>query len=83
MGVGLVGKYFLRWERPWWNETPYVLNLGWTPEEAEGRKVPAEWFKGVFGYVSVGDHDNMLVCWISGRCAEVADSIPDDEVTAS
>ncbi len=79
MYEGCMSKIFLEWDEPFWNEIPYSLTLAWTQEELE-KEEDKDWAKGVYNFTSVDGHSNLLLCWVTGKYAKVADHSKDQEV---
>jgi hypothetical protein len=39
-----------------------------------------KWYKGICNFAEVDFHPNLLVCWLAGDTAAIADELDDEEV---
>ena len=85
MNPGSVCKIFLRWKDPWWRcqdlpATNFSPTFAWSRNERESASLPAEWFKWIYNLTEVEGHDDVMVCWVTGEGAKVADEMQDQQV---
>ena len=57
-----------------------ISSSAWTREELECAKLPEEWYKNIFNFSPVEGHVDMLLVWVTGEAAMVADSLPDEDI---
>ena len=58
------------------------MNLTRTKEDLDTISYPEEWYKGIMEF-SAEDSEpggTLMIAWIGGRAAQVADTLPDDQV---
>ena len=56
------------------------MTLAWSSEELRARVLPKDWYRYIANFSEVEGHRSMLVCWLGGSGARVADQLEDDEV---
>lgn len=59
-----------------------ILYFFRTQEELSNITFPDEWYKGIMEF-SAEDSDpdgTLMIAWIGGKSAQVADTLPDDQV---
>ncbi len=78
-----MSKIFLEWGEPFWTSSPFALTLAWTEEEIAATAPEEDWTKGVFSFVSVDGHPRLLLCWVVGPHARIADNKSNQEVKIS
>ena len=77
MGEGSLAKVFLHFPQRWWpSGDDFSLNLAWSREETDSD----DWRAKVYSFNGVAGHQNLLLCWITGRGAKVADRMTDEKV---
>ena len=95
MREGRICKIFLEWNNPWWTSESTPINLGqnyrlfvllmivftsaWSREEVE-EATEEDWWKTIFSLSPVEGQARLLVCWVVGRAAVVADSLEDGQI---
>ena len=80
MGEGSLCKIFLEWDAPWWMEGHGTVHLAWSRSELENTELPGHWYRSIFNFSPVEGHNNVLLFWVTGKAAVVADRLPDHEI---
>lgn len=86
IGAGQVAKYFVEWGTSWRNDTDkdFSIMLAWMETELKAKKnFPQDWVKGItqFSPISLKKKDGyLMICWIGGDCAAMADTLPDNDI---
>ena len=84
IGAGVVAKYFVEWNMPWREEDSHTsVMLARSEEELKSKKTfPEDWVKGItqFNPMHQPGHETLMICWIGGECAKVADTVCDEEI---
>ena len=58
----------------------YFLFSARSREELGSAALPGEWYKHVHSFSPVEAQPSLLLCWVTGEAAIVADTLEDDEV---
>jgi len=80
MGEGNLCKIFLEWDAPWWMDWHGTVHLAWSRSELENTELPAHWYRSIFNFSPVEGQKNVLLIWVVGKAALVADRLPDHEI---
>ena len=60
------------------------IMLAWTEEELKSEKVfPRDWVKGITQFYPIPTNNKqkyLMICWIGGDCASIADTLPDEDI---
>lgn len=86
IGAGQVAKYFLEWDTCWRNDKDRQssIMLAWTEEELKSKmNFPQDWVKGITQFFPISSekaHNYLMICWIGGDCASIADTLPDMDI---
>eukprot|EP00092_Neocalanus_flemingeri_P009081 GFUD01009774.1.p1 GENE.GFUD01009774.1~~GFUD01009774.1.p1 ORF type:complete len:509 (+),score=156.59 GFUD01009774.1:101-1528(+) len=77
MGEGSISKIFIEWDQPWWMDGHAGVQLAWSKTEMETAELPEHWYRSIFNFSQVEGQQNVLMFWVVGQAATVADSLPD------
>ena len=85
IGAGQVAKYFVEWDTSWRSseDKDASIMLAWSEEELKGKRhFPDDWVKGITQFYPIQSSGDryMMICWIGGDCAAIADSLQDDDI---
>ena len=85
IGAGQVAKYFVEWDTCWRKnkEKDASIMLAWSEEELKGKRdFPDDWVRGITQFYPIQSSGDtyMMICWIGGDCAAIADTLHDDDV---
>eukprot|EP00090_Calanus_glacialis_P032635 TRINITY_DN54067_c0_g1_i1.p1 TRINITY_DN54067_c0_g1~~TRINITY_DN54067_c0_g1_i1.p1 ORF type:complete len:488 (-),score=161.38 TRINITY_DN54067_c0_g1_i1:29-1303(-) len=80
MGEGSISKIFIEWDKPWWMAGHGGVQLAWSKTELETAELPGHWYRSIFNFSPVEGQRNVLLFWVVGQAAAVADSLPDHEI---
>ena len=85
IGAGQVAKYFVEWDTCWRNneDKDASIMLAWSEEELKAKRAfPDDWVKGITQFYPIeSSGDNyMMICWIGGDCAAIADTLQNDDI---
>ena len=82
IGMGVVDKIFLEWEKPWWPTEDsegiaflYKESIEYTKEDAE-----TDWTRFVCGFYRVLYRPNLMCLWLSGHGARVMEARTEEKV---
>lgn len=75
LGFGTVDKIFLKFEKPWWNSAWAGVSF---LRHEEGPS--DEWSDNLLGFYTVRNHPTLLVAWITGTAAQIAETLSEDQV---
>ena len=82
-GYGTINKIFLRFPRIFWTDDKYSLKLIWTEErnkiQDQHPNLP-DWVFDISGFDTVRGTSDMLMAWIGGKGAEMAEIVGNDKV---
>ncbi|XP_022249164.1 spermine oxidase-like isoform X2 [Limulus polyphemus] len=76
LGFGSVEKIFLVFDTPFWSDSDLGFQLVWT----SNTEASSEWVRGIRGFDTVKGHSNVLLGWISGKDAELMQTLGEEEV---
>ncbi|XP_076373029.1 spermine oxidase-like [Tachypleus tridentatus] len=76
LGFGSVEKIFLVFDTPFWSDSDLGFQFVWTSSTEES----SEWVRGIRGFDTVKGHSNVLLGWISGKDAELMQTLGEEEV---
>ena len=91
IGNGQSSKIFLEWKDPWWALGEGGIQLAW-PEHStrslsrrdlnngDHDEYRRHWYRGISNFSEVENHPNLLMCWVAGDSAAIADDLDDEEV---
>lgn len=80
MKSGKLSKIFLEWTQPWWTKGKGFVNFAWTKQEQQSAVLPQDWFKFSTGLYEVEGQPNILLTWVVGDAAKVADGKSTTEI---
>ena len=85
IGAGQVAKYFIEWDSCWRSQKQKdtSIMLAWSEEELTSHKTsPEDWVKGITQFYPVPSPDEkyLMICWIGGDCASIADTLEDTDI---
>jgi len=80
MGEGSLCKIFLEWDEPWWMEGHGGIQLAWSKTEIETAELPDHWYRFIFNFSPVEGQSNVLLFWVVGQAAAVADRMTDSKI---
>ncbi|KAK3094799.1 hypothetical protein FSP39_006369 [Pinctada imbricata] len=84
-GYGSVLKIFLEWEMPFWSEGFTGIQFVWdcdidNVENSKIREVDSHWSRGITGFEKLPGSGSILLGWVGGRPAEIAESLSDEDI---
>jgi len=85
IGAGQVSKYFVEWDACWRNneDKDASIMLAWSEEELKAKRAfPDHWVKGITQFYPIQSSGDryMMICWIGGDCATIADTLQYDYI---
>lgn len=81
LGFGLINKVFLDFGVPWWKPNVKGFQLLWK-EGASCNKRLAAWTKDLTGFDVLPNHEGVLLGWVGGRGAYIAETLSEHQVAA-